>query len=40
MAPDANRIAVFNRGIEKGLKGWIPAGGQVRPNSTAGARLM
>ena len=40
VAPDASKIAVFNSGIEKGLKGWMPAGGQVRPSSTAGASLL
>ena len=40
MAPEAKRMAVFNRGIENGLNGWIPIGGQVRPNSTVGAKLL
>lgn len=39
MAPDAKRMAVLRRGIWKGLKAWIPAGGQVAPSSTAGASL-
>ena len=32
-------MAVLSRGILNGLKGWMPAGGQVAPNSTLGARL-
>ena len=39
VAPEAKRIAVLRSGILKGLKGWIPAGGQVAPSSTAGASL-
>jgi hypothetical protein len=31
---------VFKRGIWKGLKGLIPAGGHALPISTAGARLL
>ena len=33
-------MAVFNRGIWKGLKGLIPWGGQRDPNSMAGDRLL
>lgn len=40
VAPEARRIAVFNRGIEKGLKDWIPAGGQQLPSSTVGDSLL
>lgn len=40
MTPEANRIAVFRRGIWKGLKGTIELGGQVPPNSIVGARLL
>ena len=40
MAPEAKRIAVFKSGIWKGLKAWIPAGGQHPPNSTVGAKLL
>lgn len=39
VAPEASKMAVFKRGILKGLKGWMPAGGQVTPSSTVGARL-
>lgn len=40
VAPEANRMAVFKRGIVNGLKDWIPAGGQQLPNSTAGESLL
>jgi hypothetical protein len=33
VTPDANRIAVFSRGICKGLNGKIPVGGHVDPSS-------
>lgn len=33
-------MAVFNKGIWKGLKGLIPKGGQRAPSSIAGARLL
>jgi len=33
-------MAVFNKGIWKGLKGLIPNGGQRAPISMAGARLL
>jgi hypothetical protein len=33
-------MAVFRRGICKGLKGEMPVGGQIAPNSTAGERLL
>ena len=40
VAPDASRMAVFNRGIWKGLNDWIPAGGQQFPSSTVGDSLL
>jgi hypothetical protein len=40
VTPEANRIAVFRRGIWKGLKGTIELGGHVPPNSIVGARLL
>jgi hypothetical protein len=40
VTPDANKIAVFKRGICNGLKGMIPAGGHIAPSSHAGARLL
>lgn len=40
MTPEARRIAVFRRGIWSGLKGEIPAGGQIAPSSTAGDKLL
>ena len=39
VTPEARRTAVFSRGIEKGLMGQIPVGGQVHPSSGVGARL-
>lgn len=36
VAPDDNRIIVFNNGISNGLRGSIPAGGQCAPSSTVG----
>jgi hypothetical protein len=40
VTPDANRIAVFSRGICKGLNGKIPVGGHVDPSSIVGDRLL
>ncbi len=40
MAPEERSIAVFKRGISKGLKAWIPTGGQVAPNSIAGPKEL
>lgn len=31
---------VFNKGTSSGLKLLIPKGGQISPNSTAGAKLL
>lgn len=39
MTPEANRTAVFRRGIEKGFRTVIPVGGQEQPNSGVGASL-
>ena len=40
VAPELKRIAVFNNGTEKGLRGSIPIGGHITPISTAGDRLL
>ncbi len=37
MAPDDNKMIVLSKGISKGFKGSIPAGGQCAPSSTVGA---
>jgi hypothetical protein len=37
VAPDNNKIKVFIKGTPHGLKGSIPLGGQIAPNSTVGA---
>ena len=39
VAPDVNKIIVFNNGTSHGLKVWIPCGGQIDPISTEGAKL-
>jgi hypothetical protein len=38
--PDANRIAVFSKGICNGLNGLIPCGGHIRPISMDGDNLL
>jgi hypothetical protein len=40
VTPDASRIAVFSRGICIGLKGVIPVGGHIDPNSIVGDSLL
>ena len=40
VTPDANRTAVFRRGMLKGLIGVIPIGGQQHPSSGVGASLL
>lgn len=40
MIPEDKRIAVFKRGIWKGLKIIIPVGGHLFPSSIAGDRLL
>ena len=40
VAPEARSTAVFKRGMENGLIGVIPVGGQVHPISGVGARLL
>ena len=40
VAPDANKIAVFNKGIWNGLNGIILVGGQQFPISTVGDSLL
>ena len=39
MTPEDNNIAVFTNGISKGLKEFIPFGGQTFPISIVGAKL-
>ena len=36
--PEPKRIAVFNRGMAKGLIGSIPVGGQTHPTSGLGLK--
>lgn len=38
-APLESNNKVFKKGIAKASKGVIPAGGQIKPNSTAGDKL-
>lgn len=40
MTPEANKTAVFNKGICIGLKLAIPLGGHSKPSSTEGANLL
>ena len=40
VTPDARRIEVLRRGIEYGLMGEMPAGGQVEPKGGVGASLL
>lgn len=40
VAPEDKRIVVLRRGIWKGLKGWIPNGGQYIPTSIVGDNLL
>ena len=40
VAPELNRTVVFNKGTEKGSKGWIPKGGHEHPISIAGERAL
>lgn len=37
--PEANRTDVLRRGTSRGLRGWMPVGGQHPPSSGVGARL-
>jgi len=30
VTPEARRVAVLRSGIENGLRGWMPGGGQVQ----------
>jgi hypothetical protein len=39
VAPEVNKIIVFNNGTSHGLKGCIACGGQIEPISTDGAKL-
>lgn len=39
VAPEVNKINVFNRGISHGLKISIPSGGQTPPIPMSGAML-
>jgi len=38
VAPEHNKIKVFNKGISKALKTSIPFGGQIAPISIVGAK--
>lgn len=40
VTPEDNKIAVFNKGIWKGLNTSILKGGQIFPNSTVGDKLL
>jgi hypothetical protein len=40
VTPDDRRMIVFSRGTLKGLKGVIPAGGQNKPISKFGDKLL
>lgn len=40
VTPEANNTAVFNKGIAKGFSAVTPVGGQLQPNSGAGANLL
>lgn len=40
VAPELNKTAVFNNGIEKGFNGFIPLGGHTAPISIVGAKLL
>lgn len=40
VTPEDKRIAVFNKGIWKGLKLWIFIGGQRFPSSIEGDKLL
>jgi len=40
VAPELSKIAVFNKGTEKGFKASIPTGGHITPISTAGDKLL
>jgi hypothetical protein len=40
VTPEPSKIAVFKRGIWKGLKALIPIGGQRLPISTLGDKLL
>jgi len=39
VAPDNNKIQVFNNGIFQGLNGAIPKGGQTPPIQIVGDKL-
>lgn len=40
VTPEERRMAVFSKGTWKGLKGKIPIGGQIFPNSIVGDKLL
>jgi hypothetical protein len=40
VAPDVNRIAVFNNGTSNAFNGVIPTGGQTLPISTVGTNAL
>lgn len=37
--PEARSTAVLSRGTSRGLRGWMPVGGQQPPSSGVGAKL-
>ena len=40
VAPELNKIAVFNNGVANGFIGITPFGGHMQPNSGVGAKLL
>ena len=40
MAPEESKRTVLTRGNSHGSIGWIPAGGQLQPSSTVGAKAL
>jgi hypothetical protein len=40
VAPEVNKIAVFNKGTSNALIGTIPIGGHCDPNSIPGANEL
>jgi hypothetical protein len=40
LTPEDNNITVFNKGKPQGFKTSIPAGGQIQPIATEGAKLQ
>ena len=40
VTPEHSNVAVFSKGTENGLIGWMPGGGQVQEIAGVGARLL